>query len=384
MPTLDVAMPIALFVVVAVAMFLNRKVEGKLMATVEERQFKTRDIILLVVFMAIVISVIAYSSLVAPEQVFQRVFLLIFLGSYTMLLFTFSYIFSNLAKKRAQLISLGFGSVSAIAGAVSLLGPLSDSFTVYRTIAFFSLAIFCFGTIILEQKKMVSKARWYVAAQPPALFLLLMVFFNVIYGGAVQVWYPLLMDVFGFTFAILIILYLSSMFSWKTVGLFAILLTIMDIILVIGTGTMVQAANQFTGLGLPVLVYLPNVPLIPAISGNINFFGFAPRGLGLGDFFFAGVLAVQTFKKFGKKTAIVAVVAEAVAFGIWEAFLPDILAFLNPIVGRNIGGFPGTLMILSGWAPVIAWKVLSERGKNKIAAVSQPVEVPKDQSLSVQ
>jgi tryptophan-rich sensory protein len=150
MPTLDVAMPIALFVVVAVAMFLNRKVEGKLMATVEERQFKTRDIILLVVFMAIVISVIAYSSLVAPEQVFQRVFLLIFLASYTMLLFTFSYIFSNLTKKRAQLISLGFGSVSAIAGAVSLLGPLSDSFTVYRTIAFFSLAIFCFGTIILE------------------------------------------------------------------------------------------------------------------------------------------------------------------------------------------------------------------------------------------
>ena len=384
MPTLDLAMPIALFVVVVVAMFLNRKVEGKLMATVEERQFKTRDIILLVVFMAIVISVIAYSSLVAPEQVFQRVFLLIFLGSYTMLLFTFSYIFSNLAKKRAQLISLGFGSVSVIAGAVSLLGPLSDSFTVYRTISFFSLAIFCFGTIILEQKKMVSKARWYVAAQPPALFLLLMIFFNAIYGGAVQVWYPLLMDVFGFTFAILIILYLSSLFSWKTVGLFAILLTIMDIILVIGTGTMVQAANQFTGLGLPVLVYLPNVPLIPAISGNINFFGFAPRGLGLGDFFFAGVLAVQTFKKFGKKTAIVAVVAEAVAFGIWEAFLPDILAFLNPIVGRNIGGFPGTLMILSGWAPVIAWKVLSERSKTKIAAVSQPIEVPKDQNLSVQ
>jgi hypothetical protein len=384
MPTLDVAMPIALFVVVAVAMFLNRKVEGKLMATVEERQFKTRDIILLVVFMAIVISVIAYSSLVAPEQVFQRVFLLIFLGSYTMLLFTFSYIFSNLTKKRAQLISLGFSSVSAIAGAVSLLGPLSDSFTVYRTIAFFSLAIFCFGTIILEQKKIVSKARWYVAAQPPALFLLLMVFFNVIYGGTIQVWYPLLMDVFGFTFAILIILYLSSMFSWKTVGLFAILLTIMDIILVIGTGTMVQAANQFTGLGLPVLVYLPNVPLIPAISGNINFFGFAPRGLGLGDFFFAGVLAVQTFKKFGKKTAIVAVVAEAVAFGIWEAFLPDILAFLNPIVGRNIGGFPGTLMILSGWAPVVIWKVLSERGKTKIAAVSQPVEVPKDQNLPIQ
>ena len=92
------------------------------MATVEEREFKTRDIILLVVFMAIVISVIAYSSMVAPEQVFQNVFLIIFLGSYTMLLFTFSYIFSNLTKKRAQLISLGFALVGVIVGLLSLLG----------------------------------------------------------------------------------------------------------------------------------------------------------------------------------------------------------------------------------------------------------------------
>ena len=126
----------------------------------------------------------------------------------------------------------------------------------------------------------------------------------------------ILMDVFGLTFAILIILYLSSLFSWKTVGLFAVLLTTMDIILVIGTGTMVQAANQFTGLGLPVLVYLPNIPTIISLQGGILF-----RGLGLGDFFFAGVLAVQTFNKFGKKTAFISVVAMAVAFGIWEAFL---------------------------------------------------------------
>ena len=57
-----------------------------------------------------------------------------------MLLFTFSYVFSNLTKKRAQLISLGFGVVGVIAGLVSLLGPLSDGFTVYRAIAFFGLA----------------------------------------------------------------------------------------------------------------------------------------------------------------------------------------------------------------------------------------------------
>jgi hypothetical protein len=219
-----------------------------------------------------------------------------------------------------------------------------------------------------------------VAVQPPAIFVLLFVFFNFINNpGTAAVWTPFLMDVFGLTFAILIILYLSSLFSWKTVGLFAVLLTTMDIILVIGTGTMVQAATQFTGLGLPVLVYLPNIPLIFK-NGLI-----LSRGLGLGDFFFAGVLAVQTFNKFGKKTAFASVIAIAVAFGIWEAFLPDILNWLQPIVGRNIGGFPGTLMIISGWAPIIAWKLLSERNKTaKAPLAKEPLEPPKEQSLPIQ
>ena len=193
-------------------------------------------------------------------------------------------------------------SASLIAGLASFLGPLKDDLTVYRAIAFFALAIFCFGAAAFEQRRTVSKSsRWYLAVQPPAIFVLLFVFFNFLYDGTLQVWFPVLMDVFGLTFAILIILYLSSMFSWKTVGLFAILLTILDIILVIGTGTMVVAAKQFTGLGLPVLVYLPNVPLIPAVSGNLNFFGFAPRGLGLGDFFFAGVLLFRPLKNSAKK-----------------------------------------------------------------------------------
>jgi hypothetical protein len=280
---------------------------------------------------------------------------------------------------------LGFGAAGLLGGVASLVGLLSDSFTVYRAVAFFGFAIFCFGVVLFEQKKTLSKARWYIAAQPPAMFVLLMIFFNVIYGGAVQVWYPLLMDVFGFTFAILIILYLSSLFSWKTVGLFAVLLTTMDIILVIGTGTMVQAATQFTGLGLPVLVYLPNFPLLPAAHGYLSFFGFAPRGLGLGDFFFAGVLAVQTFNKFGRKTAFIAVAAEAVAFGIWEAFLPDIIKGLIPVLGRNIGGFPGTLMIISGWAPVVAWKFFSTRNKAaNVPAVEAPAESSGDPNLPIQ
>jgi hypothetical protein len=153
----------------------------------------------------------------------------------------------------------------------------------------------------------------------------------------------------------LIILYLGSLFTWKTVLVFAVLLTIVDIILVLGTGSMVVAAQQFTGLGLPVLVQLPNVPLVFSSNGPLF------RGIGLGDFFFAGILALQTFKKFGKKTGYVAVVAMAISFAVFEAFIPEIAVALEPILHRQIGGFPGTLMIILGWLPVVAWKMLSER-----------------------
>ncbi len=381
MPSLDLAMPLALFLVVMVAMLLNKRVEGKLMATVEEKEFKTRDIILLIVFMAVIVSVIAYISFLNPGAVFQNILMVIFLSSYTMLLFTFSYVFSNLTKMRAQLLSLGFGGAALTAALASLLGPLNDSITIFRVLAFIVLAGFCFSAAVFEQIKAASKSsRWYVAAQPPAIFVLLFVFFNFLYGGTFQVWYPVIMDVFGLTFAILIILYLSSMFSWKTVGLFAVLLTVMDIILVIGTPVMVGAAKQFTGLGLPVLVYLPNVPFIYSAQGAL-----LSRGLGLGDFFFAGVLAVQTYNKFGKKTAFVAAVAMAVAFGLWEAFLPDIINGLIPILGRNIQGFPGTVMIISGWAPIVALKLFMERNKGaKIPIVAESTEPPKDPSLPIQ
>ncbi len=79
-------------------MFLNKRVEGKLMATVEKKEFKTRDILLLVVFIAIMISVIAYTSIINPGGIIQNILLVLFLSSYTMLLFTFSYVFSNLTK----------------------------------------------------------------------------------------------------------------------------------------------------------------------------------------------------------------------------------------------------------------------------------------------
>jgi hypothetical protein len=325
------------------------------------------------------VSVIAYSSLVNSGGLFENILLVMFLSSYTMLLFTFSYVFAKVTQIRAQLLSAGFGAISLVAALASLLGELSDGYTLFRIAAFALLAVFCFGAVVYEQIKKTAKPRWYLAAQPPALFLLLFVFFRIVYTGSTMVWYPLLLDIFGATFAILIILYLSSMFNWKTVGLFAVALTIIDMVLVF-SGPMTQAAGTFTDLGLPVLIYLPNIPLIIAKEGALDFFGYAVRGLGLGDFFFAGVLAIQTFKKFDKKTVLAAIVAMVVAFGIWEAFLPEIISVLSPIfypiAGKALTGFPGTLMIISGWAPVVAVALYLKRRKSKKLPVTISEQAP--------
>lgn len=363
MPTLDIAMPIALFIVITVALFLNKRVENKLVATVEKREFKTRDIALFAVFIVIMVSVIAYTSTVNPDSIVPNVLLVLFLASYTMLLFTFSYVFTNLTRVRAQIISTAFGVSALIAGISSFAAPFTDEFTIYRAIAFFILSGLCFVAVAFEQKYSISKQRWYLAAQPPALFVLLFIFFAAIYNGTFNVWFPILLDVFAFTFAILIILYLSSLFTWKTTWMFAAVLPIIDIFLVF-TGPMVTAARTFTGLGLPVLVYLPNLPLILTETGAIGL-----RGLGLGDYFFAGILVTQTYKKFDMRTGLIAAAAIAVSFGIWEAFLPEITSYFG------IGGFPATVCIITGWLPVALWKVFSTRNQIKSPA-PQPTAEP--------
>ncbi|MEM2099071.1 MAG: hypothetical protein QXU99_04915 [Candidatus Bathyarchaeia archaeon] len=366
MPSIDIAMPTALLAVVAVTLLLNERVESKLKATFEDREFRTRDVILLVLMVAVVVSVIAYTSLLSPGRIFQNFLLTIFLFSYSTLLFTFTHIFSKMQKRKAQLLSLAFAVTSLIAGTVSFLDFLKDNWVFYRTTAFFGLAAFSLCAVLIAHKKPEEKERWYISVQPPALFLLLFIFYNLLYTGEIQVWDPILMDVYAITFAVLIILYLSSMFTWKTAVIFAVLLTIVDIILVLGTRTMVEAANQFTGIGLPVMVYLPNIPLIPVPPGYQfrSFFGFHDNGLGLGDFFFAGVIAIQTLKRFDKKTALISVVAMVTSFAIFLALMGEIVKLLEPLIGTGIGGFPGTLMIICGWLPIVAWKVIAEKNKN--------------------
>ena len=332
----DITMPLALFAITVAAMFLNKRVEGKLKKTFEEREFRNRDSLLFAAMITVMVSVIIF----VPEMAI----LTLFMFSYSTLLFTFSYIFSGISKRRAQLFCLVFGVAGLAAGTFALLRAL-DSWMVYGGWALCGVAAFAFFAIAYEQTRTVARERWYLAVLPPILFVLL----YLVYNGT-NLWFPYLLNVYALMFAVLITLYLGSMFSWRNVLIFAGLLTVIDIILVLVTGFMVTAAKTVSGLGLPVLVSLPTVPLI------ITEEGMQYMSLGLGDFFFSGILATQTYKRFGKKTAMLSVVTMCLSFAIFEAFL----------LSTDFGAFPGTLMIICGWLPVVALKLLAEKRNKKL------------------
>jgi hypothetical protein len=188
--------------------------------------------------------------------------------------------------------------------------------------------------------------------------LFLLVFFLFMYGKNTYLALVLL-DVTGAIFAVLITLYLASLFTWKVTFIFASLLTVMDIILVLVTGFMVTAAEHVAGIGLPVLIRLPTLPLL-ATTGGIRFLS-----LGLGDFFFAGTLATQTHKKYGRKVALVSAVTMSLSFAAFEAAL----------LSTEFGAFPGTVMIIIGWLPVVGWKLLSDwKTKSNVTVENKPLE----------
>jgi hypothetical protein len=335
MLTFDVAMPIMLLGVTLAALVLSKRLEPKLKTAFEEREFRARDAVLFVVLIAVAVSIVVFVP--------QMALIAVFLFSYSSLLFTFAYLFSGMKRRNAQLFFLGMGLAGLAAGAVALLNVYGDgSLLFYGGLGAVALAAFAFVAILYEQIKPDGQSRWYLAVFPPVLFLI--VFFLFMYEP-VPLLSLVLLDVTGALFAVLITIYLASLFTWKITFIFAALLTVMDIILVLFTGVMVTAATHVAGLGLPVLISLPTLPLIMTTQG-IRFLS-----LGLGDFFFAGTLATQTYKKYGKKVAIISAVAMTLSFAVFEAFL----------LSTEFGAFPGTVMIILGWLPVVAWKLVSER-----------------------
>jgi len=325
----DIAMPLTLFTVTIIAMFLDRKVERKLKSVFEEKEFHVKDAILLVAAMSVTISLIVFIPQIA--------IMLMFLFAYSMLLFIFTYLFSDFQKTRAQMFYWTFLTVSFLAATISLI-----NFGVNSTIAYGALALYClfgftFLALIYEQNRTDTGERWHLAVLPPALFICLYLFFS-----RTPIWFPYLLDLYGTVFAVLIILYLGSLFTWKTSLIFVGLLTVMDIVLVLFTGSMVSAARHISPLRLPMLISVPTVPAIVTDWGTLY------MSLGLGDFFFAGLLAIQTSKKFGKNTAVLSAVAMSISFFIFETLM----------LNYELKAFPGTLMIICGWLPLIILQII--------------------------
>jgi hypothetical protein len=328
----DIAMPLTLFVVTVIATFLNDRVEKKLKATFEEREFGVKDAVMLVAAISVAVSLMVFVP--------QMAVMTIFLFAYSSLLFIFTYIFSDFQKTKAQFFCATFLIVSFLAATVSLLSMgVLEGMPAYGAVAFYCLFGFSFVALVFEEVRTNVGRRWYLAVLPSALFIILYAFY-----GRSHIWFPYLLDMYGIVFAILIILYLGALFTWKTTILFAGLLTAADTILVLVTRTMVSAATHVSALRLPVLVILPTIPAITTSWGM----------LGLGDFFFAGLITVQTYKKYGKKLAFLSAVAMAASFFIFEAL----------ILTYKLSAFPGTLMIICGWLVVMLSMLLKRSKRN--------------------
>jgi hypothetical protein len=325
----DIVMPIALFLVTIVATFLNDKVEGKFKDVFEGKEFGNWNVVVLVAAISITISLMVFVP--------QMAIMTIFLFAYSMVLFIFTYLFSDFQKAKAQLFCLVFLAASFAATTISIFTFGANSMVAYGALAFFCLFGFAFVALLYEETRISKKERWYLAVLPPASFICLYVFFS-----RTPIWFPYLLDTYGIVFAILIILYLGSVFTWKTTLIFVGALTVMDVILVLITGTMVSATRTVSALRLPVLVSLPTLPTINTEWGLIY------MSLGLGDFFFAGLISIQTMKRFGRRFAILSIIAMTISFFIFELI----------ILNYELGAFPGTLMLICGWLPLVALRSL--------------------------
>ncbi|MEM2767787.1 MAG: hypothetical protein QXQ47_05700 [Candidatus Bathyarchaeia archaeon] len=249
------------------SLLLSEKVEGRLRTIFEERQFTNKDAVLLVILIGIAVTLIGLGA----RYGFVNILMALFLFSYCMLLFLFTYVSLN------------------------------------------------------EQR--------FLAVVPPAVFILL---YFLLRGTSI--WSVYLVNVYAIIFAVLVILYLGSLFTWKATWVFAILITILDVVQVFITGVMVEAAETGVSLQLPVMVA---APVFPSAIGLLR--------LGLGDFFLSGLLSIQTLKKYGKKPAVLSAATIAVVFFMFEIYL------LNYFQGY----FPATLIVILGWLPVALWKILT-------------------------
>jgi hypothetical protein len=172
--------------------------------------------------------------------------------------------------------------------------------------------------------------KWYLAPVTPILFI-------AFYFARAPYWNLFTFNLFGIIFAIFISVYLGSLFTWKTTAVFVGLLTIMDIVNVLVTGFIPRTAEKIVKeLGLPVIIQLPMFPSVGYII------------LGLGDIFLAGLLSIQSAKKYGKKFGFASIAAITLVFSI----------LITVLLNYYDGYFPATVLVISGWLTALAGRQL--------------------------
>lgn len=255
----DVSLSLTLFLITLAVSFLYTRYESKVRSFFGGREFRLRDVVLLVAAMGIMVTILAF----IPKLDVIKVF---FLCIYSLVLFTFTY----------------------------LVVP-----------------------------------KWYFAILSPAVFVALYL----------RYWNVYFLNFFAVIFAIFVSICLGSLFIWKTTAVFAALLTVMDMVQVLVTRLMVVSGEKILTLGLPAMVIVPTFP-----SG----FPKVWAALGLGDILLAGLLVIQTTKKYGKRFGLTTAVAIAAVFLLLETILLNFFAEY----------FPATVMVICGWLTALGTRPL--------------------------
>lgn len=246
----DVVLPSIISIIAAATVLLYAEVEKKIKSVFEEKEFRVRDAVFLVISMGIMVTIIV----IVPQQAIRALFLV----AYSFVLFLFTYVVTE---------------------------------------------------------------KWYFAVLPSAVFVALYLS---------SYWNLLLLNIFAIIFAVLVTVYLGGLFSWKTVMVFAALITVMDFIQVFGTGFMGASAEKLLDLELPIMLLVPTFPV--KASGLL--------GLGLGDVFLTGLLAIQTAQKYGRNAGFISAIAVGFAFFVFEFIIFSY---------QYTGFFPATLVVVAGW-----------------------------------
>jgi hypothetical protein len=216
--------------------------------------------------------------------------------------------------------------VVAMGGMVTALVFVPSQAILILFLGVFSISLFMI-TYLISQK-------WFLGFIGPAVFLALYFIFKDTW-----VWKWYLLDVFAVIFIVFITVYVGSFFTWKTTLVFALFLTIMDVIQVLGTGYMVTTSDKVLSLALPIFIVLPVMPSMEFLMA-----------LGLGDLFLTGLLGIQTAKKFGRRFAMESILSIAIVFGVVEAFT---------LTYYPHQALPATVMIFGGWLIAVGAKYMN-------------------------